>query len=321
MTASSVALVVAEPIFTLDQIDLIKSTIAKGVTDDELKLFMMAAARLQLDPFAKQIYAVKRWDKDAGRLVMAIQVGIDGMRSAADRTGNYAPGDDLVHAYNARGDGLIRSTASVLKWVHGTWINVRRTAHWDEYVQLKKDGGPMSMWADKPHVMLGKCAEAQALRAAFPMLGGAYIPEEMQRGQDDAPADQQRKSPMPPKTAPAPVAARTAPAPAPRSSPTQETRFPVDDEQAKPPVPAAAPVQDDFDAARAALHVRWPTDGDPDKAMRLDWWARVTGLPVGDRRTRTKFLSMPPAERTGWVQAAKALVEAAQPERVVGEEG
>lgn len=169
--------------FSKDQIDLIKRTIAVGATDDELHLFLMQSKRMGLDPFSRQIHAVKRkaWDSDTRetRDVMSIQVGIDGYRLVADRTGRYAPGRATTYEYDD--DGNLRSaTAYVQKCVSDHWMECSATAHLKEYQQTKKDGNPTQMWANKPHIMLGKCAEALALRRAFPAeLSGVYTDDEM----------------------------------------------------------------------------------------------------------------------------------------------
>ena len=160
------------------QVDLIKSQIAVGATDDELKLFLHVADKSGLDPLSRQIYFIKRSGK------MTIQTGIDGFRAVADRTGQYVGSSDPVFEDN--GKIPAKATVTVNKVVGGIVGNFTATARWEEYYPGKSQG---FMWDKMPHTMLGKCAEALALRKAFPaQLSGLYTGDEMdQAGEQGIP--------------------------------------------------------------------------------------------------------------------------------------
>jgi phage recombination protein Bet len=169
------------------QVDLVKTTIARDATDEELLFFLNVCQRSGLDPFAKQIYLIKRWDNKAGREIATPQTSIDGYRLIADRTDRYAPGREPTFTY-ADDSGIPHSaTAYVKKLAGGIWHEVAATAFYAEYVQTtKKDGRPTQFWRDKPHLMLAKCAEALALRRAFPAeLSGVYTREEMDQASNE----------------------------------------------------------------------------------------------------------------------------------------
>ncbi|CAB4164356.1 bet_lambda, phage recombination protein Bet [uncultured Caudovirales phage] len=163
-------------------LELLRDTICKGATEQEFELFIHACKRTGLDPFAKQIYAVKRWDSTLKREAMAVQTGIDGYRLVADRTDRYAPGRKPTYTYKEDGK-LLAATAYVKKLTKdGMWHEVEAEALFDEYCQKTKDGNPVSLWGKMPHVMLAKCAEALAIRKCFPAeLSGIYTQEEMQQ--------------------------------------------------------------------------------------------------------------------------------------------
>jgi phage recombination protein Bet len=163
---------------TGENLDLLKRTICRGATDDEFKLFVYVCKRTGLDPFVRQIHAVKRWQD--GREQMTIQTGIDGYRLIAERTGKYMPGRETVFEYDDKGK-IVKATAYVKKMDSaGAWHEISATAHFAEYCNYKKDGSMMQMWRTKGHIMLQKCAESACLRKAFPVeLSGLYTAEEM----------------------------------------------------------------------------------------------------------------------------------------------
>ena len=171
--------------FDQSKLDLIKRTVAKGATQDEFELFLHACKRTGLDPLMKQIHAIKRWNAAEGRETMAIQTGIDGYRLVAERTGKYAGSDDPV--FEMDGKALVKATVTVWKLVDGQRFPFTASARWEEYVQKKKDGSVTSFWVRMPYGQLAKCAEALALRKAFPAeLSGVYTHEEMQQADSHA---------------------------------------------------------------------------------------------------------------------------------------
>lgn len=167
--------------------ELLKNTIARDLSNDEFELFCLVCRRTGLDPFMKQIYPVKRRDNKAGISVMTIQTSIDGFRAIAERTCHYAPGREATYTYNNEKE-LVSATSYIKKMTpDGTWHEVAATAFYDEYVQEFKDRDTGKMvatqfWNRMPHVMLAKCAEALALRKAFPAIfSKIYSEEEMEQ--------------------------------------------------------------------------------------------------------------------------------------------
>lgn len=184
MTIEAAGAVASRKPFSRDQVHLIKTQIARECTDDELAMFLGVCERTGLDPFARQIYAIKRFDKDEGAKRMVIQTGIDGYRLIADRTGRYAGSDEPVYAYSEQGH-LIKATVTVYKLVNGLRCGFTASALMDEYKPIK----PGPLWNRMPHTMLSKSAEALALRKAFPAdLSGLYTHEEMDQAGHQAPA-------------------------------------------------------------------------------------------------------------------------------------
>lgn len=169
------------------QVETLQELICKGANYDQLIMFCKVAARSGLDPFMKQIYGIIRDGK------MTIQVGIDGLRLIAENSGLY---DGQVGPFWCGPDGVWKDV-----WLDqenppsAAKVGVRKAgcteifwgiARYTSYVQKSGKGEVTKIWKQMPDVMLEKCAEAKALRKAFPAKSqGLYTDDEMGQADND----------------------------------------------------------------------------------------------------------------------------------------
>lgn len=178
--------------FSAEDIELLKSTVFPDSTDGELKLFVNICKSTGLNPFARQIYPMvqqSEWNGVTKRRMTTI-TSIDGFRLIAERSGTYQGqtktlwcGKDKkwTDVWLEQGPP---SAAMVGVWKAGCKEPIFAVAVFMSYAQYNKSGKLNKTWAQMPEVMIAKCAEALALRKAFPQeLSGLYTQDEMDQAE------------------------------------------------------------------------------------------------------------------------------------------
>lgn len=181
--------------WTAQQVAALKTLgVSNNVTQADLAIFLTQSKRTGLDPFSRQIYMIGRKQKTANgyETKQTIQVGIDGLRAIAHRVAQQC------HEVFSMSDTLWADKNGV--W-HDVWlspeppsaakVSVKRGGGVFSAVAIFKEYAPVyngklsGMWSSKPALMIAKCAEALALRKAFPSdMSGIYTDDEMSRAED-----------------------------------------------------------------------------------------------------------------------------------------
>jgi phage recombination protein Bet len=175
--------------FTPDQKQLIKDTVAKGCTDDELKLLMHLASAYGLDPFAKEIWAIKVEGQNKAALIMTSR---DGYLKVAQRDPNYMGIQAAVvrkgdaFGFNPAAGTVEHSFGSERGTIIGAWAIAHHRMRMPVvcFVDFAEYKGGSPVWTKYPSAMIQKVAEVFVLKRQFG-INGLVTKEEMDA--DEAP--------------------------------------------------------------------------------------------------------------------------------------
>lgn len=219
-------------------INVLRNSLYPGAQDESIKLVIGYCRASGLDPMQKPVHLVPMYDAKAKQMRDVVMPGIGLYRTQASRSGQYAGvsepefGDEVTKTFpdepyydNYSKSNKTRPAVTVTypKWCrvtvrrmmpNGTVVEFSARELWMEnYATSGRDSEqPNAMWKRRPFAQLAKCAEAQALRKAFPEFGAQPTADEMEgreiyagdaeiAGQQEPqkPAAPQRKSQAAPK--------------------------------------------------------------------------------------------------------------------------
>lgn len=172
--------------------DVLQASLYPGATDDSVRMVIAYCQATQLDPMQKPVHIVPMWDGKLRTMRDVIMPGVGLYRTQAARTGEYAGvsepeyGDDVAETLDGQ-EIIYPSWCRVTvkrQLSDGTIAEFTAVERWKENYAMKggkeKSIAPNAMWIKRPYGQLAKCAEAQALRKAFPEVGAQPTADEME---------------------------------------------------------------------------------------------------------------------------------------------
>jgi phage recombination protein Bet len=181
-----------------DLIDVLQSSLYPGAALNSIKMVIGYCKAANLDPMQKPVHIVPMWDKHSKSMRDVIMPGVGLYRTQAARSNALAGISEPEFGPMVEFD-LDGGKFTAPEWcrvvvkrmlVGGAVAEFAAIEYWIEnYATAGKDSvQPNAMWKKRPRGQLAKCAQAQALRMAFPeMVGAAPTADEMEGKHIDAP--------------------------------------------------------------------------------------------------------------------------------------
>jgi phage recombination protein Bet len=178
-----------QKISDIELIEVLRNSLYPGANDDSIKMVIGYCNAAGLDVMQKPVHIVPMWDSKARANRDVIMPGINLYRVNAARSGQLAGisepdfGPDVA-------DKLDGVSITYPQWCRVTVKRALNNGHVAEFTAVERwrenyatkgrdSSAPNAMWAKRPYAQLAKCAQAQALRMAFPESCGQATAEEM----------------------------------------------------------------------------------------------------------------------------------------------
>lgn len=166
----------------------LKNSFYPGAKDESIEMVIAYCRAAGLDPMTKPVHIVPMNVKKPGSRDYewrdVVMPGIELYRIKADRSGKYAGQDDAVFGPDVERWNMTFPQwckITVYKMVEGSRVPYSAKVFWlESYATQGKDSdAPNAMWRKRPYGQIEKCAEAAALRKAFPEVGAQPTVDEM----------------------------------------------------------------------------------------------------------------------------------------------
>lgn len=173
-------------------LSVLQNSIYPGAAPASIKMVVGYCKAAGLDPLQKPVHIVPMWDSKAGQTRDVVMPGVNLYRTQAARSGALAGvsepefGPDVTETIGGASitfPAWCRVTVK-RRLATGEIADFTAVERWKENYAMKggkeKSVAPNAMWQRRPYAQIAKCAQAQALRVAFPELAAGYTADEME---------------------------------------------------------------------------------------------------------------------------------------------